>query len=442
MPRSFFYHRLPTSPLLALAVAVAASPSQALILKTWNGVGTPALANTTAPADDAGYHNLPTNRPGGVYLGDNLFLTAYHADPFVGTASDTIGNVQIAGGTFPIIPGSGAFLTNPASFGGSVTSNSDLRLYRVGVDTATGLTPEELDPAIRRISIASRLSNTSTEQLTMFGKGFIRTLNGANTTNGQFYYNASGAVIADPAQWPSSAYRGFGFGNSAVQPRPWQWGTNLRSTASPNGIVKVNQNVLLRGNFLDTVGFVVRFDEFGLADEAQGAAGDSGGPVFWKDGDEWVLGGLMHGIYFGNGQPSVQGLFGGFTGISDLSYSTYSSQIAAARTTFSKMGDVNLDGVVTGSIVNGVATGDLGILVNNWLYQAPDADVHTWMRGDLNLDGRVDLGDFVLMREALGGTIASSTFAQLVAAVSVPEPSALAIAAVALIAARPARRRR
>ena len=106
------------------------------------------------------------------------------------------------------------------------------------------------------------------------------------------------------------------------------------------------------------------------------------------------------------------------------------------------MGDVNLDGVVTGSIVNGVATGDLGILVNNWLYQAPDADVHTWMRGDLNLDGRVDLGDFVLMREALGGTIASSAFAQLVAAVSVPEPSALAIAAVALIAARPARRRR
>lgn len=425
--------------LLAVTVALTVSPSHALIIKTWNGAGTPALINTTAPADDPGFRNLPTNKTG-IYLGDNLFLTAIHAD--------TSGSVQIAGGTFPIIPGSAVTLTNPTSFGGSrvnsdgsLTVNSDLRLYRVGVDVTTGLSPEELDPAIRRISIASRLSNTSTEQLTMVGKGFIRTINTANTATGQFHYTAGGGLLTNPADWPTSAYRGFGFGDSATQPRPWQWGTNLRTTASPNGIVKVGQNVLMEGGFLDTIGFVVRFDEAGLADEAQGAAGDSGGPVFWKDGDEWVLAGLMHGVYFGNGQPTLLGLFGGFTGISDLSYSTYASQIAGARGRFSKMGDINLDGVVNGGIVNGVATGDLAVLVNNWLYSSAEADVHTWMKGDLNLDGRVDLGDFVLMRNALGGTISSSSFAQLVAAATIPEPTTLGLTLVAGLASIRRRRR-
>jgi hypothetical protein len=432
-----------------LAVALVSSSSQALVVKTWNGVGTLGAPNTTAPADDPGFHNLPSNRTG-IYLGDNLFLTAHHADPFVGTPSDLSSNVvQIGGGAFPIIPGSGTFLTNPSTFGasrtttnGSLTANSDLRLFRIGVDTTTGLTPEELDPAIRRISLASRLSNTSSEQLTMFGQGRYRQINAANTTNGQFYYNSAGAELTDPATWPSSSYRGYKVDFAPPAPLPWQWGTNVRSTSSPNGIIRVGQNVLMEGNFLDTVGFVVRFDEFGLPDEAQGAGGDSGGPVFWKEGNEWVLAGLMHGIYFGNGQPSNAGLFNSFTGISDLSYSTYSSQIADARTRFSKMGDVNLDGVVTGSIVNGVATGDLGILVDNWLYQTAEADVHSWMKGDLNLDGKVDLEDFVLMREALGGTIASSSFAQLVAAAPIPEPSALAIATVALLASMPSRRRR
>jgi hypothetical protein len=426
--------------LLAVVVALAVSPSQALIVKTWSGVGTPATPNITAPADDPGFHNLPTNKTG-VYLGDNLFLTAIHAD--------TSGSVQIAGGTFPIISGSAVTLTNPTSFGGSrvnsdgsLTVNSDLRLYRVGVDVTTGLSPEELDPAIQRISLAARLANTSTEQLTMFGKGRYRAINTANTTNGQYYYSAGGAVLSDPVTWPSAAYRGFQTDNSAVAPLPWQWGTNLRTTASPNGVVKVGQNLLLESpGFADTIGFAVRFDEAGLADEAQGAGGDSGGPVFWKDGDEWVLAGLMHGVYYGNGQPSVLGLFGGFTGISDLSYSTYALQIEGARGRFSKIGDVNLDGLVTGGIVNGVATGDLGVLVNNWLYSSAEADVHTWMKGDLNLDGRVDLGDFVLIRDALGGTISSSSFAQLVAAATLPEPSTFGLAVVVGLVSMRRRRR-
>jgi hypothetical protein len=429
--------------LLAVAVALAVSPSQALIIKTWNGAGTPALINTTAPADDPGFHNLPNATANGlnkkgIYLGDNLFLTVVHDDAAVNT-------IQIGNGVFPVIPGSAVTLTNPTSFGGSrvnsdgsLTVNSDLRLYRIGVDGTTGLTPEELDPAIRSISLATRLPNTSTEQLTMVGKGLIRTVNTANTSTGQFHYNSGGAVLTNPADWPTSAYRGFGFGDSATQPRPWQWGTNVRTTASPNGIVKVGQNVLMEGGFLDTIGFVVRFDEAGLADEAQGAAGDSGGPVFWKDGDEWVLAGLMHGVYFGNGQPSVLGMFGSFTGISDLSHPTYRNQIEFQRRT---MGDVNLDGIVSGSIANGVATGDLAAMVSNWNSVSTASGYETWMKGDLNLDGRVDLADFVMLRDALGGSISSSSFAQLVAAATIPEPSTLGLAVVAGLASIRRRRR-
>ncbi|QDV74404.1 hypothetical protein K2D_26090 [Planctomycetes bacterium K2D] len=435
------FYSIRLTSLLAAVLAFGVAPCDALIVKTWNGAGTPALINTTPPVDDPGSHNLPTNKTG-IYLGDNLFLTAYHAD------TATSGSVEIAGGTFPIIPGSATNLANPSTFGstrrtsnGSLNISSDLRLYRVGVDTTTGLSPEELDPEIRRLTLASRLPNTSSEQLTIFGKGRIRTLNDANDTNGQFYYNSSGSVLNDPADWPTSSYRGFGFTNSPVSPTPWQWGTNQRSSTTPNGVVRVSQNMLMEGSFLDTIGFAIRFDENGLPDEAQGVAGDSGGPVFWKDGDEWVLAGLMHGIYFGNGQPSVLSLFGGFTGISDLSYSTYASQIDDARTTFSKMGDIDLDGQVTGGIVNGVATGDLGILVDNWLSSSVDVNVHSWMKGDLNLDGNVDLGDFVLMREALGGSISSSAFAQLVSAVAIPEPSALALAASTVLVAMRRRRR-
>lgn len=446
MPRPFSQLQF-SLPLLVAAFALAASPSQALIVKTWNGVNTPALINTSPPADNPGFSNLSLAAPNldnkrGVYLGDGLFLTVVHDDI-------SLPYVKIGNGVFPVIPGSTVDLVNPSSFGSSSVANgkltplSDLRLYRLGIDATTGLSPEDMDPAIRRISLATRLPNTATEQLTMIGKGYVRTLNAANTTNGQTYYNAAGGVITNPASWPTATYRGFEYGDPPTLPRPWQWGTNYRSTATPSGMIKVGENVLIEvPNLRDTVGFVVRFDESGLPDEAQGARGDSGGPVFWKDGDEWVLAGLMHAVFPANNNNNLIGAFGSFTAISDLSYSTYSTQIANARTTFSKMGDLNLDGVVTGSIVNGVPTGDLAVMVNNWLYTSTEANVHTWMKGDLNLDGRVDLADFVLMRNALGGTISSTAFAQLVAgALSIPEPSTLALAVAAGLASTRRRRR-
>jgi len=436
-PNLFRASRIHRPALIAVSVVallLSSVPSHALILKTWNGVGTPALANTTAPADDPGWANLASNKTG-IYLGDGLFLTAHHAA--------AAGNVVLGGQTYPLIPGSAHLLNNPATFGartvasGVITEQSDLMLFRIGLNAQTGLLPEEANSSIRVIKIADELPPTSAN-LTMFGFGANRILNPDNSTNGQWYFAGDGTTVPTQGQ---SSYRGFKYTpQPSESTRQWQWGQNVRTTNSGGAYQSGNNiHIDLGAPYKDAIGFQMRFDEFGLPDEAQGAAGDSGGPVFWKDGNEWVLAGLMHGIYIPNNDLDLLGAFTSYTAISDLSYSTYASQLASASSTYSVMGDINLDGVVTGGIVNGVATGDLAVLVNNWLYSSEEANIHTWTKGDLNLDGKVNLADFVQMRGALGGTISSTAFARLLGATTIPEPSTLVLAVAALA---PLRRRR
>ncbi|QDT69317.1 hypothetical protein MalM25_22530 [Planctomycetes bacterium MalM25] len=411
--------------MLAVGVVMATALSaEALVVKTWDGPGTPALINTSAPADDPGWANLATNRSA-IYLGDHWVLAAEHA----GGA----GRLDIAGSSFPLISSSQSrLLGNPSTFAGkSIGGTSDVRIYRVGLDE-NGMSPEDLDPAIRQIEIADRLASTTNEDLVMFGRGRRRILNTSNEENGQFYFNSAGVVVSDPA---SSSYRGFQI--TSGNPQVWQWGTNRRAAAtSISGITRSGSNVLIEDAVRDTIGFPTKFDEFSLDDEAQAAAGDSGGSVFWKDGDEWVLAGLMHVVYPANNNNDLWGAFGSHTVISDLSYTDYYDEIAALRAEdrYGKVGDVDLDGIVTGSIVNGVATGDLGILIDNWMDQSLEADIKSWVKGDLNQDSIVDLNDYALMRDALGGSISSQAFAQLLAAVSIPEPGAAALAAGGLLA--------
>lgn len=405
----------------AAMLAMPAGQAEALVVNTWNGVGTPASPNVTAPADDPGWANLATNKSA-VYLGDGLVIAAKHAAG--------LGMVQLAGGSFPLISGSQKTLTNEDIFGarrqstGTLENFTDLWVYRVGVDATTGLSPEELDPNIQTLNIAETLPGYNNQTLTIFGSGSERVLNAANTENGQTHYNSTGSVLSDPDDWSSSSYRGFPSSSSSPG---WQWGTNKRST-SDGSAYSSGGNSLIENLFgTDTIGFATRFDENGLPDEAQGVGGDSGGPVFWKDGDDWVLAGLLHAIYPArNNTNSLNSAFGAHTLISDFSY--YRDQIEEERGRFSVMGDINLDGSVTGSIVNGVATGDLGILVSNWLNEPTDPDIHSWMKGDLNLDGSVGLADFVLMRDALGGSISMSGFAQLVGVPVIPEPTAVLLA--------------
>ena len=227
--------------------------------------------------------------------------------------------------------------------------------------------------------------------------------------------------------------------------------------------------IIQADGILDVIGQFTRFDESlnpdgsvipngGTLDEFQGAAGDSGSPLFAKydfdagrfvdrdENGEWVLTGVFHAIYSLQNQSTSVPVFGQHTGISNLAFDHYSDQIAEFRASdeYSVIGDIDLDGQVTGGIVNGVPTGDLSILVNNWLNQESQADIVSWKRGDLNQDGVTGLADFVLLRDALGGSISVSEFSSLVTGLSVPEPSTatLAVAVSAALLSGIGRRRR
>lgn len=426
------------------------APASALIVKTWNGAGTSANVNNMAPADDPGWANLPTNEDlrTGIYLGDQWVVIATHAAG---------GDFELGGGYFPRINGSGLRLTNPDTFAGQTVDDTeaDLTFYRIGVDTTTGLTPEELDSSIQRITIADRLPS-STDVLTMFGRGGQRIIN-ATDSNGQFHWNANGTEVTTTEV---AAEHGFKTDNG----RQYRWGTN--TIANPSGVsgnpIRSGNNMLLRVDnnnntatpqVKDTIGFVTEFnrgltdsgsplEDGSTADEAQGDAGDSGGPVFWKDNGQWVLAGVMHAIYQDNNQSAGHAWFGNHTGISDFSYDSYYDQIEEIRSNvlFSYEGDIDLDGVVTGEIIGTEATGDLGILVDNWNTTFAEAGRESWIMGDLNQDARIDLADFVLMRGALGGEISSTAFAAAVGVAAIPEPSAAALLFLGGVAAACRRR--
>ncbi|MEQ8849872.1 MAG: PEP-CTERM sorting domain-containing protein [Botrimarina sp.] len=384
----------------------------------------PDLINTDPPGNGLDFANLATNRSG-IYLGDHWFLTAWHAQP---GGSTPTGNVQLAGSSFPVIAQSAVRIANS---GGGLDASSDLLMYRIGLDAA-GNSPEDLDSGIQSIVIADQLASTGTT-LTMFGRGAARRQNEDNTQTGTYQFSSSGAILESG----TGAYEGFLTSSSG---NVWQWGENRRY----GGTRTFSAGPLVN----DTRGFVVRFDEFGLEHEAQAASGDSGGPVFWQDGGQWVLAGLHHVVFSASSTSSsvnLQTAFNAQTGISDLSNSFYRSQIQGLRdqTEYSLLGDIDLDGAVTGEIVGGVATGDLAAMAANWMHSAPEGDLKTWVRGDINQDGITDLDDFVLLRDALGGAIETADFAAVVSAYSAatPEPSAAALLLTAAAAAAARRRR-
>ena len=341
---------------------------------------------------------------------------------------------------------------HPSSFAGraNLDDDADLVLYRIGVDTTTGLTPEELDASVGRITIANGTAERE------------RRLDDVRSRRAESHrpFRPERAV---PLEFQRNrdhqpVRRGTRF--KIDTSRTYRWGNNTIS--SPNSVTNVrsgNQMLIDFDNGNDTIGFVTRFDrgitnagnpisDGSLPDEAQGTFGDSGGPVFWKDEGEWVLAGLMHAIY----QDSTQGnsiqlqqtaWFGNHTAISDLSLPHYRDQIEDIRSTvmYSYAGDIDLDGSATGEIVGSVATGDLAVLVDNWLATFPSAGRESWIAGDLNQDAIVDLSDFVLLRDALGGEIETTALAALIRGVAVPEPTG-ALILLGLMAATTARPRR
>jgi hypothetical protein len=94
----------------------------------------------------------------------------------------------------------------------------------------------------------------------------------------------------------------------------------------------------------------------GLANEAQGASGDSGGAVFYNNGGNWELAGMMHANTTYSGQPADTAVFNNATFAADIA--TYYDAI-----------DVATDGSLTASPIPEPSTAIMTILGSSILFR-------------------------------------------------------------------------
>jgi hypothetical protein len=190
--------------------------------------------------------------------------------------------------------------------------------------------------------------------------------------------------------------------------------------------------------------------------EFQAISGNSGSGVFFKRGNQWELAGIVHAIFTYPDQPAAATVYGNLTLISDLSYYNQDyfnsiKYIIEAHPNYSHIGDLNLDGAVSGDGTGLPGTDDVTDFILGWRYNngAGVGTITSWKNGDMNRDGKTDVNDFLMLRSALNGEISSAVIATLFGdpsfdpgGGSVPEPATavLSIMAAAFFALAARRR--
>ncbi|MEM6330607.1 MAG: hypothetical protein AAF790_10200 [Planctomycetota bacterium] len=444
--------------MLALSV-LAAGPAEAVVVDFLASDGvtvpsSPAQVNTTAPPDDPGWYRSLEDASG-IYLGNQWILTASH----LRQVSDPFTSVTLPSGTYDVIPNSRIYLSNPASFDGeALTPESDLMMFRLALPPGTDDRPEDVDPNLAAdpfgtglVQLASAPPAVGTEIL-MIGRGASRRTN-TDDPAGHF----------DDLDGNRSGFR---VRNTRIK----TWGTNRVADDSDfqNNSDSNIAFIATIGN-RDVIGQYTVFDsdldnlqnvDTPTTYEARAAGGDSGGPVFFHENGQWVLGGIMHAVTLvTENTPSNEVPFGTGTVFTDISQPHYASQINALLANdfdlfeqvsgvstdfvgYSIAGDINLDGVVSGDGTGDAATDDLAAFVAGWKYEQDTADIRSWVQGDLNQDGVVDLADFAELRAAYGGQINAGQLGALLSLGAVPEPSGCVLAGLAAGFAAGRRRRR
>jgi hypothetical protein len=424
----------------ALVLLLSLRSAQALVVA--------ALGTNDSPASyvgwtqgDPGWGNIASN-VNNVYLGNRWVLTARHVG---------INNTTFGGNTYAPVSGENFIIHNPppSMVGGlSLTTETDLRLIRI-----------DGDPGLPALTISSQSppsSGTSGSQVMFIGNGAQRL---ATETVWQVNTNDPNNYV-----WTESSsgnFRGYKT-NTTVGAK--LWGTNR--LANPNDYMPVVKNTLSSttgvmplktpdGVTRDIVTMMTSFDQPGqngaLPFESQAVGGDSGSAVFYKNGSQWELAGIVNSILIYNNQNVLFGVYGDVTTFSDLSYynKPYQGSICDVMKTcgnYSAVGDVNLDGVVSGNGAGPAQTDDVTAFVAGWRYNnnAGAGDYLSWTHGDMNHDGKTNVDDFMLLRTALNGQISGSALNTLFGGQlpndgvgsAVPEPcsGSLAVVACALLA--------
>lgn len=267
--------------LVCAALFLVPEPAHGVIIDSSTGTG-----NTTAPADNPGWANVGTVANGSaVYLGNRWVLTASHV---------WSGPTTFSGTTYQIVPGSEITLSNNGAAGRSALT--DLVLYQLATD-----------PGLPAVTIAGT-TPAAGSAVTMIGAGRDR---GAFT---QWNVNTS----VNPYTWTVTGSNGNAAGYQWAASRTMRWGTN--NTGSSQWIDYTIDNLKSAYTFDTTFNYLPYY-----SNEAQAAAGDSGGAVFHKNGSTWELAGVMLVTAPYSGQPANTAVYGNLTYSADLSY--YRSQI-------------------------------------------------------------------------------------------------------------------
>jgi hypothetical protein len=316
-------------------------------------------------------------------------------------------------------------------------------MFRIDTASRYGGTIEELSLAmsqqpgsttqpVREIAIASSTPGINA-QIVMIASGRTRLTDQTTTIT-----NDSGQTL--------TAYQ---VNTDDSTSRRRAWGTNriVNDTLLANEPNDANITAVVRVLGNDTISLLAQFDN--IDNEALVAAGDSGGGVFVRlPSGEYVLQGHLHSLYT-NGHPANFAAFTDALAFSDLSQPHYRNQILnlLADNNFSTVGDINLDGVVSGDGTGSWETDDVTAFIEGWNAQYSMGEltpgIVSWKLGDLDQNGIVDLTDFSLLRGALGTGGASLNLGPLFGgSIAVPEPSTLCVMGGALALAAWALRRR
>jgi hypothetical protein len=354
--------------------------------------------NTTPPPDDPGFYNVSSDGSSFVYLGDSWVLTARHT----GVANPTFG-----GETYRVIPNTAVTLQNPA--GMNLTSETDLRMFRI-----------DGNPDLPSLRISASTPPVGA-QVTMIGRGRQR-------DNAQVQWNVQ--KNGDTWTWTETSglgdYRGFRVPGNA--PRDTRWGTNrIEDDFKVTGESDPGHTSVVEVRDRDVISLLTIWDESGgTPHEAQAVAGDSGGGVFYKRGGQWELAGIMNAVLmFPNQEDELRSfaIYGQATSFADLS--SYRSEILSitADPSYSIMGDINLDGKVSGDGSGSASVDDLSAFVSGWLTTHPSANIDSWKLGDLNQDAVTDLHDFRMLRNAHPAAAALAPALGMAHAIAIPEPA-------------------
>ncbi|MBN1854595.1 MAG: hypothetical protein JW829_17825 [Pirellulales bacterium] len=370
----------------------------------------------TAPSDDPGWAAVTNSGKSAIYLGDSWVLSALHLFPGAEPKS-----LVFDAGTFQPIAGNTSFIIpNPSNWGGqSLSAETDLFLFRVNgfIDVpaitiaSTPLTEADLD------------GNNEGPEVVMMGNGWSR------EASLRTWWVDTSAGSEGPWEWSESYVAGWQTKEGYKRESPYgrRWGTNR--IADEDSVFGGNDNdlnhVIKVGR--DVVSLITVFNKNGTQHEAQGLGSDSGGPVFSKRDGQWELRGIMNAVLIYPSQWDadhggfMSAMYGNATTFADLSvYHDAIQAIIDAHPNYSIIGDINLDGLVSGDGTGPVESDDLSAFIAGWRHEHPLANIEAWKQGDLNLDGITDLYDFALLRDvypsagAIAGRLNSS---------AVPEPS-------------------